>query len=374
MKFIDLDRQYRAYRADIESAVQGVLESGQFILGPVVEELERTLAEFVGAPHAVGVSSGTDGLLLALMAYGVGAGDKVITTPFTFIATAEVIAFLGAEPVFVDIDPETCNMSTEALASELEKGCDHRLKGIIAVSLYGQCPDMDEIAALARDHGLFLVEDGCQSFGATYRGRRSCGLCEVGVTSFFPAKPLGCYGDGGMVFTSDEEIHQKVRMMRSHGQAKRYRHEVLGINGRLDAMQAAVLLAKFRHFEEEVEARQRAAGRYDALIDELIPGLGRVRVKEGRSSVFAQYTVRVPGGRRDAVQEAMRRQGIPTAVHYPVPLHKQPVFRAYAGLSLPESERAAAEVLSLPMHPFIEPEEQRQVVEALAEALAESGV
>ncbi len=369
MKFIDLDRQYSAYKEEIDGALSRVLESGQFILGPVVEELEKVLADFVGVPYAVGVSSGTDGLLLALMAYGVGPGDEVITTPFTFIATAEVIALLGAVPVFVDIEPDTCNMSVEALQKEVKarmaKGAP--LKGIIAVSLYGQCSDMEEISNIAGEYGLFVIEDGCQSFGATYRGRRSCGICGLGVTSFFPSKPLGCYGDGGMVFTSDHEIFERIRMLRVHGQARRYRHEFLGINGRLDALQAGVILAKFPHFKEEVAKRQEVAALYNRLLQEHLPEVRTPVVRDDRTSVYAQYTVRVPAERRDEIQSGMKEKGIPTAIHYPLPLHKQPVFRAHAHLRLPEAEMAASEVLSLPMHPFLEPHEQEEIVVAMKE-------
>ena len=371
MRFIDLNRQYRAYKEEIDRAVAEVLASGQFILGSKVEELEQELARFVGRSHAIGVSSGTDGLLLALMALGVEPGDLVITTPFTFIATAEVIALLRARPLFVDIEPETCNISVQAAAEALEllRRQGRRAKGMVAVSLYGQCPDMDGLQDLAREHGLFLVEDGCQSFGALYKGRPSCGLGDVGVTSFFPSKPLGCYGDGGMIFVDDDGLARTLRMLRVHGQDRRYHHALLGINGRLDALQAAILLVKFRHFQDEVARRQEAAARYQRLLEDLAPQVRPVAVKEDRISVFAQYTVRVEAGRRDQIRRVLADQGIPTAVHYPVPLHRQPVFADAEHFGLPEAERAAAEVLSLPMHPFLEEEEQARVVEALAKAL-----
>ncbi len=376
MKFIDLDRQYREYRQEIDSAINGVLESGQFILGSTVSNLEKTLADFVGSPFAIATSSGTDGLLLALMAEGIGPGDEIITTPFTFIATAEVIMLLRARPVFVDIEPDTFNLSVEKIQEALEerRKSGGQVRGIMPVSLYGQCADMDEINDLAAKEGLFVIEDACQSFGAMYRGRRSCGLSRYGVTSFFPSKPLGCYGDGGMVFTDSSERAEKLMAMRVHGQSRRYRHDILGINGRLDAIQAAILLAKFPHFEHEIELRQQAANRYMALLSERAPAATLPVVREDRTSVFAQFTVRVP--KRDDVVEFLKGREIPTAVHYPLPLHMQKVF-SHLDIpegDLPEAELAASEVLSLPMHPFIAAEEQEMIVDALADALKSCGV
>ena len=376
MKFIDLDRQYREYRQEIDSAINRVLESGQFILGSTVSNLEKTLADFVGVPFAIATSSGTDGLLLALMAEGTGPGDEIITTPFTFIATAEVIMLLRARPVFVDIEPDTFNLSVEKIQEALEerRKAGGQVRGIMPVSLYGQCADMDEINDLAAQEGLFVIEDACQSFGAMYRGRRSCALSRYGVTSFFPSKPLGCYGDGGMVFTDSSERAEKLRAMRVHGQSRRYRHDILGINGRLDAIQAAILLAKFPHFEHEVKLRQDVANRYMRLLSERAPAVTLPVVREDRTSVFAQFTVRVP--RRDAVVEFLKGRGIPTAVHYPLPLHMQKVFShlEIPEGAFPEAERAAREVLSLPMHPFITADEQERIVEALADALKSCGV
>ncbi len=376
MKFIDLDRQYREYRQEIDSAINRVLESGQFILGSTVSNLEKTLADFVGVPFAIATSSGTDGLLLALMAEGTGPGDEIITTPFTFIATAEVIMLLGARPVFVDIEPDTFNLSVEKIQEALEerRKAGGQVRGIMPVSLYGQCADMDEIDDLAAQEGLFVIEDACQSFGAMYRGRRSCALSRYGVTSFFPSKPLGCYGDGGMVFTDSSERAETLMAMRVHGQSRRYRHDILGINGRLDAIQAAILLAKFPHFEHEVKLRQDVANRYMRLLSERAPAVTLPVVREDRTSVFAQFTVRVP--RRDAVVEFLKGRGIPTAVHYPLPLHMQKVFShlEIPEGAFPEAERASREVLSLPMHPFITADEQERIVEALADALKSCGV
>ena len=373
MKFIDLDKQYREYRDEINTAIQSVLDSGQFILGQAVSSLEETLSGFTGSKHAVGVSSGTDGLLLCLMAHDIGPGDEIITTPFTFIATAEVITMLGATPVFVDIEPDTYNISVKSIKEALEQQgkADGRVKGIMPVSLYGQCADMDEINAIAEQHGLFVVEDACQSFGAMYKGRRSCALSHMGVTSFFPSKPLGGYGDGGMVFTDDDRIAEKLRAMRVHGQTRRYMHDMPGINGRLDAMQAAIIHAKFKHFEQEIQQREQAAERYKTMISQKAPALKTPEIRDDRTSVYAQYTVRITDGMRDRVAEHLGKQNIPCAIHYPLPLHMQKVFeflKTPAG-ALPKSEKAADEVLSLPMHPFITEEEQEIVVNALAEAL-----
>ncbi len=373
MKFIDLDRQYREYRDEINSAIQAVLDSGQFILGKAVSSLETTLAGFTGTRHATGVSSGTDGLLLCLMAHGTGPGDEILTTPFTFIATAEVITMTGATPVFVDIEPETYNISVPDMERKIaeRRKAGGRLRGIIPVSLYGQCADMDEINAVAEREGLFVIEDACQSFGAMYRERRSCALCHTGVTSFFPSKPLGGYGDGGMIFTDDDETADKLRAMRVHGQSRRYMHDMPGINGRLDAMQAAIIQAKFKHFEPEIRKRQEAAERYRDMLQQKVPAVQPPVIRNDRTSVYAQYTIRIPDGRRDSVARRLAEHDIPCAIHYPLPLHRQKVFSSL-GIpdgALPESEKAANEVLSLPMHPFITEEEQERVVSALAEAI-----
>ncbi len=380
MDFIDLKRQYRRYRDEIDRAVSQVMESAGFILGPKVQELEEKLAAFAGVPRAVGVSSGTDALLLALMAAGVGPGDRVITTPFTFVATAEVLSLLGAEPLFVDIEEGTMNIDP-ARVEEAALRCEaegHPAKGIIPVSIFGLCPEMDAINATAQRLSLFVLEDACQSFGATYKGKCSCGLCHMAATSFFPSKPLGAYGDGGMVFCQDPDLADRIRALRCHGERARYNHEWIGMNARLDALQAAVLLVKFAHFPDEIRMRQEAADRYQRLISEA--GLEGVRLQEippHCSSVYAQFTIRIEadregsGQRRDRIARAMADMGIPTAIHYPRPLHLQPAF-SYLGLSegtLPVAERACSEVLSLPMHPFITKQEQEQVIGALTEAI-----
>jgi UDP-2-acetamido-2-deoxy-ribo-hexuluronate aminotransferase len=372
MDFIDLKTQYRRVQASMNARIQAVLDHGQYILGAETVELERKLAEYVGVKHCIGASSGTDTLLIALMAYGIGAGDEVITSPFTFIATGEMIALAGAKPVFVDIDPRTYNMDPALI----ERAITPRTKAIMPVSLYGQCADMDAINAIARKHKLPVIEDGAQSFGALYRGKRSCGLSEVGSTSFFPSKPLGAYGDGGALFTDDDALAKVMREIRVHGQDRRYHHPRLGINGRLDTLQAAVLLAKLEIFDDEVAARGKIGARYSELIAAAFRGesdparrVATPVLADGCTSVYAQYTVEVPD--RDKVEQGMKARGVPTAVHYPVPLHLQPVF-ASLGLgagSFSKSEAAGRRVISLPMHPYLTEEQQVRVVQALKESV-----
>ncbi len=362
MEFIDLKVQYRALKSDIDGRVQRVLDHGQFIMGPEVAELEEKLAAYVGVRHCVSASSGTDTLLIAMMALGIGPGDEVITSPFTFIATGEMIALLGATPVFVDIDERTFNLDPAGLARALTR----KTKAIMPVSLYGQCCDMDAINEVAAARALPVIEDAAQSFGATYRGRRSCGLSTIGSTSFFPSKPLGAYGDGGALFTDDDALAKAMREIRVHGQDRRYHHPRIGLNGRLDTLQAAVLLAKLQRFDWEVAERQRIGARYTSMIERAgIPGLTVPHVEPHSTCVYAQYTVRVSD--RAAVQARLAERAIPTAVHYPTPLHLQPAF-AYLGHaegSFPVSERAAREVMSLPMGPDLTPADQDAVVAAL---------
>ncbi len=372
MDFIDLKTQYQRIREAVNARLQDVLDHGQYVLGAEVVELEQRLADYVGVKHCVGASSGTDTLLMALMAYGIGAGDEVITSPFTFIATGEMIALAGATPVYVDIDARSYNIDPALI----EQAITPRTKAIMPVSLYGQCADMDAINAIAQRHRLPVIEDGAQSFGARYRGKRSCGLSDVGSTSFFPSKPLGAYGDGGALFTDDDQLAKLLREIRVHGQDRRYHHPRLGINGRLDTMQAAVLLAKLDIFDEEVEARSRIGARYDELIAEAFAGqtdparrVATPQLAEGCTSVYAQYTIEVAD--RARVEQGMKQRGIPTAVHYPVPLHRQPVF---AGLGLgegsfPVAEAAGRRVMSLPMHPYLSEAQQVQVVAALRETV-----
>jgi len=366
MDFIDLKTQYQRVRESMNRRMQAVLDHGQFVLGAEHQELERKLADYVGVKHCIGASSGTDTLLIALLAYGIGRGDEVITSPFTFIATGEMIALAGAKPAFVDIDARTYNLDPRLL----EAAITPRTKAIMPVSLYGQVGDMDGINAIARKHRLPVIEDAAQSFGAKYRGKRSCALSEVGSTSFFPSKPLGAYGDGGALFTDDDELAKLMREIRVHGQDRRYHHPRLGINGRLDTLQAAVLLAKMEIFDDEVEARMRIGGRYSELIAEALGDrVTTPLLAPGCTSVYAQYTIEVAN--REKVEQAMKAQGIPTAVHYPMPLHLQPVFAdlGQGAGAFPVAEAAGRRVLSLPMHPYLTEAQQVRVVQALRAAV-----
>ncbi len=427
MNFIDLQEQYARYRPEIDGRIKRVLEHGHFIMGPEIAELEAALSSYVGVKHTITAASGTDSLEIALRALGIGPGDEVITVPFTWISTAEVIGLVGAKPVFVDIEPETYNIDVDLI----EPAITPRTRAILPVSLFGQMPDYDRINAIAAKHNLPVIEDGAQSFGATQRGRRSCGVTLIGSTSFFPAKPLGCYGDGGALFTNDDALADKMRAIRTHGGLKRHHHPYLGMNGRFDTLQAAVLLAKLPQFEWEVEQRAHIGARYTALFLEsssadvasdsgnsspLPPGSlptdapthrrtdapthgrtdapthrrtdapthGRTDalthrrtdapvlpppVAPGNTHVYAQYTIRVPD--RDALGAALKAQGIPTAVYYPKCLHEQPVFAdcGYRLGDFPVSEKASREVISLPMHPFLSEPDQDRIVAAVREVV-----
>jgi UDP-2-acetamido-2-deoxy-ribo-hexuluronate aminotransferase len=368
MDFIDLKTQYRRIKPAVDARIARVLEHGQYVMGPEVSELEQALARYCGTKHCVAVSSGTDALLIALMSLGIRPGDEVITTPFTFFATAEMIALAGARPVFVDIDRRTWNLDP----SLLEAAITPLTRAIMPVSIYGQCADLDAINAIASKHGLPVIEDAAQSFGATYKGRRSNALSLIGATSFFPSKPLGCYGDGGALFTDDDALAKLMREIRVHGQDGRYHHPRLGLTARLDSIQAAVLLEKMAIFDDELAARGRVAAVYARLIGETFGTDGAVRapyVEPFNISVFAQYTVEVE--RREIVETRMKAAGVPTAVHYPMSLHEQPALSYLdqrAG-AFPVSEAAARRVISLPMHPYLPEEQQVQVVAALAEAV-----
>jgi len=367
MEFIDLKSQYTDARERIDARIHAVLDHGQYIMGPEVAELEKQLAAFSGARHCITVASGTEALLIALMALGIGPGDEVITTPFSFIATAEAIVLTGATPVFADIDPLTCNIDPNLV----ERLVSARTRAIMPVSLFGQPADMLALNDIAERHGLVVIEDAAQSFGASYQGRRSCNLSTIGCTSFFPSKPLGCYGDGGALFTSDDALARAMREIRVHGQSQRYVHTRIGVGGRMDTLQCAVVLAKLERFEWELGQRRRAAARYDALLGEHVQLVSR---EADRSSAFAQYTIVLED--RGAIQAALHTAGIPTAVHYPVPIHRQP---AYAHLSSPEAcpvaSYMAARVLSLPMGPYLSDADTHQVVEAvlLAAGVAATG-
>jgi len=358
MQFIDLQAQYRQLKERIDTRIRRMLDHGRYILGPEVAELEERLAEYVGVKHCIGISSGTDALLVSMMALGVGSGDEVVTTPFTFIATGETIALLGARPVFVDIDPRTYNIDPDLI----EAAITPRTRAIVPVSLYGQCAEMDAINAVARRHGLPVIEDAAQSFGATYRGRYSCALSTVGCTSFFPSKPLGCYGDGGACFTDDEALAVRIRQLSAHGQDRRYHHPLIGINGRLDTLQAAVLLAKLEVFPQEVKARERIGRRYT---DRLADSVRVPYVEPYNRSVYAQYTIQVQA--RDELAEKLRAVGIPTAVHYPVPLTDQPALDD-PNAQVPNATAAATRVLSLPMSPWLTEPDQDAVIEQVRAA------
>jgi len=382
MQFIDLQAQQKRIHDRILNNIQKVLKHGQYIMGPEIEELEAALGGYVGTKHAVSCSSGTDALLMALMAYGVGRGDAVFTTPFTFVATAEVISLLGATPVFVDIERDTFNIDPDALEKAvtalekkdpsiypLPKGYEEITpKGIIPVDLFGQPADYERINTLASNKGLFVIEDAAQSFGAEYKGRKACSLAHVGATSFFPAKPLGCYGDGGMVFTDDDGLYEGLTSIRVHGKGSdKYDNIRIGINGRCDTLQAAILLAKFEIFPEEIGLRQEVAKRYnDFLAHESIR---TPSVKEGSLSAWAQYSL--VSEKKDSILSALKKAGIPTAVYYPKPLHLQGAYR-YLGHTpgdFPVSEEIAGKIFSLPMHPYLTEEEQKSIADAILRAV-----
>ncbi len=361
INFIDLKAQYREYENEIDAAIKDVCVNAQFIGGSKHQEFERNLSSYVGVKHAIGCSSGTDALLLSLMALDIKEGDEVITTPFTFIATAEVISFLGAKPVFVDIDEKSYNID----ADRVEAVITDKTRAIMPVSLYGQCADMSKINEIASKHNITVVEDACQSFGATQKGKRSCGLSDIGCTSFFPSKPLGGYGDGGAIFTDSDETAAKIRMLLNHGQNERYKHKYIGINGRLDAIQAAVLGVKLKYFDNEVKKREEIGRRYSEMLadaDVITPF-----IEENNSSVYAQYSIRVKD--REKMVEKLSQAGVPTAVHYPMPLHLQ---EAFAGLGykkgdFPICERVSEEIMSLPMSPYLRKDEQDLIVKIIKE-------
>ncbi|MEY4748046.1 MAG: hypothetical protein RIQ60_260 [Pseudomonadota bacterium] len=365
MQFIDLKSQYAALKPQIDAGIQAVLDHGQYIMGPEVKALETKLAARTGVKHCVTVSSGTEALLIALMALGVKAGDEVITSPFTFAATGEMIALLGAVPVFVDIQADTCNIDPALI----EAAITPRTRAIMPVSLYGQVADLAEINAIAARHGLAVIEDAAQSYGATYQGRQSCGASTIGCTSFFPSKPLGCYGDGGALFTNDDALAQAAREIRVHGQSARYTHTRIGVGGRMDTLQCAVVLAKLERFDWELQRRREIGARYHALLAPLQAlGLGLLTVRPERDCVWGQYTVFVP--QRDRVQAALQAAGIPTAVHYPKPLHHQAAYARYASAdACPLSVKAGQTVMSLPMSADLSEADQDRVVAALAAAL-----
>jgi UDP-2-acetamido-2-deoxy-ribo-hexuluronate aminotransferase len=357
MKFVDLNKQYQAYKTDIDAAISEVIETTAFINGPAIGRLESELAEYSGAYQAVSCASGTDALLLAMMALDVKEDDEIIVPVFSFIATASMIPFLKAKPVFVDVEPNTFNIDT----TKIEERITPKTVGIIGVSMYGQCADYNKINDIASKNNLWVIEDGAQSFGATYHGKKSCALTTMATTSFFPAKPLGCYGDGGAIFTSDEQMTEKLKMLRNHGQAKRYHHDMIGLNGRMDTIQAAIVSAKLKHFDAEIEKRNQAAMLYTELLK---PVVETPTVDPVNLSAWAQYTIRTD--KRDALREKLSDAGIPSAVHYPIPLSEQKAF-AYLDKkeTFPVAQKLSQEVMSLPMHAFITEEEIKAVCNAI---------
>lgn len=358
--FIDLKKQYEAIKPDVQARINRVLDHGQYIMGPEVRELEARLEEYSGAKHCITVASGTEALLISLMALGIGRGDEVITTAFTFAATAEVIVLAGATPVFVDVEADTGNIDI----AKVEQAITPRTKAIMPVSLYGQPADMAELNALAARHGnIPVIEDAAQSFGADYQGKKSCNLSTIGCTSFFPSKPLGCYGDGGAIFTNDDAIAKACREIRVHGQEKRYVHTRVGVGGRMDTIQCAVVLAKMDRFAWEVEQRLAIGARYNRAMDEI--GARRVQQRGDRTSVFAQYSIFVDD--REAVQKALADRGVPTAVHYPIPLNEQPAYSKNSVLGhTPVAQALAKQVMSLPMSADLDDATLQLIAEAVA--------
>ncbi len=359
--FVNLKPQYEALKKNIDQAIHDVLDHGLFILGPEIQECERLLSEHTGSPYSLAVASGTDALVMALMALDLQPGDEVITTAFSFFATAEAVALLGGVPVFVDIEPDTYNMR----ADQIEALITSRTKAIIPVSLYGQPADMDEINRVAEKHGVTVIEDAAQSFGATYKGKTSCNLSTIGCTSFFPAKPLGCYGDGGAVFTNNEDLYKKMESIRTHGQEGRYHHTRMGINGRMDSIQCAVINQKMPRYNWEIEQRQRIAETYSRELAGLAPKVITPQVRTDRTSVWAQYTVRV--NERESFQAFLKEKGVPTSIHYPSGLHEQPALKGKCKtpVALSETERAGREVISLPLYADMPAQDVQLVIESV---------
>ncbi|CAA6804964.1 MAG: Lipopolysaccharide biosynthesis protein RffA [uncultured Sulfurovum sp.] len=354
--FANLQYQYQLYKTEIDEAIHAVLDKSNYIMGDEVRTLEENLQHFTGVKHAITCSSGTDALLLAMMALDIKPDDEIITTPFTFIATAETIAFLGAKPIFVDIDEKTYNID----ASKIEAKITEKTKAIMPVSLYGQPADMEAIQAIADKYNLKVIVDGAQSFGSIFNGKRDSNLGDISTTSFFPAKPLGCFGDGGAVFTNDDDLAEKMKSLRVHGQSKRYHHQYIGMGGRMDTMQCAIVDVKLKHYEKDLALRQEVAGKYTKVLKDkdLIPPF----IAENATSVWAQYSVRVQN--RDDVQAYLKEQGIPTAVHYPMPLHLQEAFTylGYTKGDFPVSELISNEIISLPMNPYVTDDEINYIV------------
>jgi UDP-2-acetamido-2-deoxy-ribo-hexuluronate aminotransferase len=385
MQFIDLAAQQERIRERIEANIAAVLDHGKYIMGPEIQSLEEKLAQYVGVKRAISCASGTDALLLALMSYEIGPGDAIFTTPFTFIATGEVISLLGATPVFVDIDPRTFNIDPSKLEPAVQGVLDNQAtdhdhplprsgatlvpRGIIAVDLFGQPADYDNINAIAGRHSLFVLEDAAQSFGAEYKGNKACSLAQIGGTSFFPAKPLGCYGDGGMCFTDDDNLYEIMMSLRVHGKGThKYDNVRIGMNGRMDTLQAAVLLAKFEIFPEEIELRQQVAWKYTQLLNEYAD-VQTPAVEDEMLSAWAQYSVLAKDEtHRTELQDKLKEAGIPTAIYYPKPLHLQTAFKSlgYEEGDFPVSENSSGRIFSLPMHPYLAESDQESIVKVLS--------
>lgn len=360
--FIDLKSQYKALKNSIDSRIHAVLEHGAYVNGPEVVELEKTLASYVGVKHCLTIANGTDALWVPMMAYGIGAGDEVITTAFSFIATAETILLAGAKPVYVDIDPKTFNIDV----TKIEAAITPKTKAILPVSLYGQIADMDKIQAIAKKHNLLVIEDAAQSFGAKYKDKRSCSIADISGTSFFPAKPLGCYGDGGAIFTNDDNIAKVMKEIREHGSESRYYHTRLGINGRLDTIQCAILLAKMERYDWELEQRQKVADKYnDAFSSIKADGFSTPFVGVDHNSAWAQYTITVKD--RASFQQKMQAAGVPTSIHYPRTMPDQPFYQneETKRLEIPVARWAAENVISLPMYPDMDATTQDKIIAAV---------
>lgn len=362
LEFIDLKTQQNAIRPQLEQSIHRVLHHGMYIMGKEISELEEDLAQYVGVKHCISVSDGTTALLIAMMALGIGPSDEIITTPFTFIATGEMIALLGAKPIFVDIDPKTYNIDP----LKIEAAITNKTKAIMPVSLYGQCADFDVINSIAKKHSLPVIEDAAQSFGATYKGLKSCSLSTIACTSFFPSKPLGCYGDGGAIFTDDDSLATLIKQIRLHGQDRHYHHPIIGLNGRMDTLQAAVLQTKLKIFPKEIENRQRIAAKYDEHLRNFttIP-----HIEPWNTSVYAQYTILVDN--REHIQATLKESEIPTAIHYPIPLNLQPAFAGLGQLtgSFPIAEAIAQRVISLPMSPYLDQQSLEKITSAIVKLL-----
>ena len=362
LPFIDLAKQQKKIRKHIFRGIKNVLNHGQYVMGEEVSILEEKLAEYVGVKHCICTSSGTDALLIALMAQGIQQGDEVITTAFTFIATAEVIVRVGAKPIFVDIDPNTYNIDT----TKIESSITPKTKAIIGVSLFGQCPDFDAIQQICQKHELVLIEDAAQSFGAEYKGKKSCSIVETSCTSFFPAKPLGGYGDGGACFTNNDSIALALREIINHGQNFKYQYLRHGINGRLDTLQAAILIEKLKIFPDEVLKRREIAERYDNLLKNFVK---IPFIPNYNKSVYAQYTIQTDD--QKALQNMLRKRGIPSVIYYPDPLHLQPIFinKKNKELRLKNVEYTCKKVLSIPIHPYLTKKKQHQIIRSIIECV-----